>query len=343
MIIKTKDPSTGELQPSKIPVFKGDDKISGRVEVRSRKKFEHLGIKVELVGMIEVSGDVVQSSTFMSNGLDLEPPGTKGDDQVYNFSFAVFQKPYESYYGATVKLRYFIRATIQQSKYRSPIVKELDIGVSVPCVVDDPVSPINLEVGIDDYLNIKIDFPRNTFDLKEVVEGKISFLLVKLLIKKMDLILVRKEIVGTGEKATISAEDIFTFEIMDGCPIKGQLTRRRNSGAGVPRRHFRPDPHSAQPEQQVLGEVLPEHRNHRRNEPKVLQKQRDKVREDRDERPLIQTTLYRLFKVNASETSILISCSPQVDVGRFCRYMIICSFRNDFSLKENLRKSVAAR
>lgn len=270
MVIRTKDTATGEQQPLKLPVYKGDDKISGRVEVRSRKKFEHMGIKVELVGLIEVAGDVVQSSTFMSNGLDLEPPGTKTDDQVYNFSFAVFQKPYESYYGSTVKLRYFIRASILQSKYRAPVVKEHDVGVLVPTAIEDAAAPINLEVGIDDYLNIKIDFPRNKFDLREVIEGKISFLLVKLLIKKMDLILVRKEFVGTGDKAEVHEEQLLTFEIMDGCPIKGGLTRRRDPGAAVPGGRPGPDPHPPQPQQQVLRALLPEHRHHRRNEPEVL-------------------------------------------------------------------------
>lgn len=275
MVVKGKDPSTGEPVTTKIPVYRGDDKISGRIDVRSRKKFEHQGIKVELVGLIEVAGEAGQSSTFMSNGLDLEPPGTKTEDQVYNFAFAIFQKPYESYYGNSVKLRYFVRATILQGKYKSPVVREADVGVLVATGGEEAQAPINLEVGIEDYLNIKIDFPRNSFDLREVIEGKISFLLVKLLIKKMELILVRKEIVGVGDKAATTADDLCAFEIMDGCPIKGGLSRGGDPGAAVPGGGAGPGPDAGEPEQQVLGALLPEHRDHRRDEPQVLQEQRD--------------------------------------------------------------------
>jgi hypothetical protein len=150
------------------------------------------------------------------------------------------------------------------------VVKEQDVGVMVPTLLEGPAVPINLDVGIDDYLSIKIDFPRNSFDLKEVVEGKISFQLVKLLVKKMDLILVRKEIIGTGEKALVHSEDLFTFEIMDGCPIKGWLNRRGDSRATVPGGRAGTDPHPPLPQQQVQRQVLPEYCNHRRNEPQIL-------------------------------------------------------------------------
>lgn len=234
MIVKSKDPNSGEVTSAKIPIYKGDDKISGKIDIRSRKRFDHMGIRVELIGQIEVAGDASQTSTFMSNGLDLEPAGVKNEDQSYNFSFVVFQKPYDSYYGSSVKLRYFIRVTIQQSKYRAPLIKEQDVGVLTTGGTDEPTTPINLEVGIDDYVNIKIDFPKNVFDLKEVIEGKISFLLVKLLIKKMELVIVRKEVVGSGERAVTVPEDVASYEIMDGCPIKEEEIPVRLFLAGIP-------------------------------------------------------------------------------------------------------------
>ena len=233
MSVKSKEQSSGEIIITKIPIYKTEEKISGKLDISSRKKFDHLGIKIELIGMIEIGTDSSVSSMFMSNGLDLEPPGTQNEDRSYNFSFAIFQKPYESYYGNNVKLRYFLRATVLQSKFKSACVKELDVGVLIAAPNEEVPVPINLEVGIDEFLNIKIDFPKNCFELKEIIEGKISFLLVKLPIKKMELIIVRKEIVGVGEKANTTSDELCTFEIMDGCPIKGQLNRRRNTSEDV--------------------------------------------------------------------------------------------------------------
>lgn len=53
-----------------------------------------------------------------------------------------------------------------------------------------------MEVGINDYLNIKIDFSRNVYSIRDILEGTISFTSVKLLIKKMDFTIVKKEIIG---------------------------------------------------------------------------------------------------------------------------------------------------
>lgn len=49
-----------------------------------------MGIRVELVGLIEIYSQSEKGSTFMTNGLDLEPSGTLYNDKTYDFSFDVF-------------------------------------------------------------------------------------------------------------------------------------------------------------------------------------------------------------------------------------------------------------
>lgn len=77
-----------------------------------------------------------------------------------------------------------------------------------------------MEVGIDDLLNIKIRIPKQRYTLKDCLEGSILFDIVKVMIKKMELNLIRKEIIGIGANANTFSEEISKFEIMDGCPIK---------------------------------------------------------------------------------------------------------------------------
>ena len=36
----------------------------------------------------------------------------------------------------------------------------------------------------------------------------------------MELNIIRKEIVGSGEQSTTTTQDISSYEIMDGCPVK---------------------------------------------------------------------------------------------------------------------------
>jgi vacuolar protein sorting-associated protein 26 len=82
---------------------------------------------------------------------------------------------------------------------------------------------INMEVGIEDYLNIKMHFPKNIYLLNDVIHGQVLFSQIKLLIKKMDLNIVRKEILGSGKNSSVETTDVNSFEIMDGCPIKGKF------------------------------------------------------------------------------------------------------------------------
>ena len=110
----------------------GNQKISGKIDIKLEqgRNLSHKGIKVELIGQIECKSEEEKSSSFMCNGFDLEPSGTLYNDKSLDFRFDVFQKPYDSYYGKTVFLRYLIKCTINKTGFGAkPIVKEIDIGV----------------------------------------------------------------------------------------------------------------------------------------------------------------------------------------------------------------------
>ncbi|GCB77258.1 hypothetical protein scyTo_0019975 [Scyliorhinus torazame] len=61
------------------------------------------------------------------------------------------------------------------------------------------------------------------YHLKDVIVGKIYFLLVRIKIQHMELQLIKKEITGIGPSTTTETETIAKYEIMDGAPVKGVL------------------------------------------------------------------------------------------------------------------------
>lgn len=79
------------------------------------KKFEHLGIKVELIGHLEIVFDKNLSSDFMTQGKELEPAGILSEDKTYKFMFAKFDKVAETYNGSSGKIRYFVRVSINRN------------------------------------------------------------------------------------------------------------------------------------------------------------------------------------------------------------------------------------
>merc|ERR1711881_353223 len=59
--------------------------------------------------------------------------------------------------------------------------------------------------------------------MKDVVVGKVYFLLVRIKIKHMELNIVRKEAAGSqGQNQTSDNETLTKFEIMDGAPVREQ-------------------------------------------------------------------------------------------------------------------------
>ena len=57
--------------------------------------------------------------------------------------------------------------------------------------------------------------------MKDVVIGKIYFLLVRIKIKNMELEIKRRESTGSGPNTYVETETLAKFELMDGAPVRG--------------------------------------------------------------------------------------------------------------------------
>lgn len=61
------------------------------------------------------------------------------------------------------------------------------------------------------------------YHLKDVIIGKIFFLLVRIKLKNMDLEIRRRESTGSGANTHVETETLAKFELMDGVPVRGTL------------------------------------------------------------------------------------------------------------------------
>lgn len=60
------------------------------------------------------------------------------------------------------------------------------------------------------------------YHLKDVIVGKIYFLLVRIKIKHMEIAIIKRETTGSGPVNLFTEnETIAKYEIMDGAPVKG--------------------------------------------------------------------------------------------------------------------------
>ena len=135
----------------KIPVYTGTDTLSGtcKLTLPQGKKLEHLGLKIQLLGQTELFYDRGSTHTFLSLVKELDAPGSLYDSKSYPFSFD-FEKPYETYRGLNVRVRYYVLATLSRN-YKGNLTSQKE--VLVQHVSHDPEvrtprpSPVSLSGG----------------------------------------------------------------------------------------------------------------------------------------------------------------------------------------------------
>ena len=61
------------------------------------------------------------------------------------------------------------------------------------------------------------------YHLKDVIIGKIYFLLVRIKLKNMELEIRRRESTGSGTNTYVETETLAKYELMDGAPVRGNI------------------------------------------------------------------------------------------------------------------------
>jgi len=216
------DVTTQDGKTEKFPLFIGDEIVKGKVKIElenNAKKIEHVGIKVQLIGTIKsTSGNV---HDFLSLVKDLEPAGEFKETKVYPFEFENAEKQHESYNGINISLNYYLKVTISRH-LSTNITKQLEFWVRNFTTAPETNTNIKMEVGIEDCLHIEFEYNKSKYHLKDVIIGKIYFLLVRLKIKNMNISLIKKETTGTGLDMYNENKTLSKYEIMDGAPVRGE-------------------------------------------------------------------------------------------------------------------------
>ena len=227
----TVDIKLDKNRKEKAPLYADGESVKGAVTIRPKdgKRLEHTGIKVQFIGTIgtvpvTLIAIMLTSSTemffdrgnhyeFLSLGQELAAPGDLQHPQTFDFNFKNVEKQYESYNGINVKLRYFVRVTV--SRRMADVIREKDIWVYSYRIPPETNSSIKMDVGIEDCLHIEFEYSKSKYHLKDVIVGRIYFLLVRLKIKHMELSIIRRETTGAAPNQYNESETLVRFEVCE--------------------------------------------------------------------------------------------------------------------------------
>jgi len=204
-------------------LFFDGESVTGKVNVtlhRKTNRLEHQGIRIEFIGQIELYYDRGNHHEFLSLVKQLAGPGELVNNVSFDFEFNQVEKPYECYTGANVRLRYFLRVTVVRRL--TDMTREMDLLVHTLSVFPEMNNPIKMEVGIEECLHIEFEYNKSKYHLKDVIVGKIYFLLVRIKIKHMEVAIIKRETTGSGPNTFHDNETIAKYEIMDGAPVRGE-------------------------------------------------------------------------------------------------------------------------
>ncbi|KAJ5777980.1 Vacuolar protein sorting-associated protein 26 [Penicillium odoratum] len=219
---QTVDVKLDKGRRERVPLYMDGESVKGAVTIRPKdgKRLEHTGIKVQFIGTIEMFYDRGNHYEFLSLVQELAAPGELLHPQTFPFNFKNVEKQYESYNGINVKLRYFVRVTV--SRRMADVIREKDLWVYSYRMPPETNSAIKMDVGIEDCLHIEFEYSKSKYHLKDVIVGRIYFLLVRLKIKHMELSIIRRETTGSPPNQYNESETLVRFEIMDGSPSRGE-------------------------------------------------------------------------------------------------------------------------
>ena len=213
--------------------FYSTDPIKGSIQItlnNNSNKVHHSGIKIELIGEIDIHINNEESNNINNNQFNrflylsknLSSQGYLNNKiNNFDFEFKAMEKPYDSYVGKKFSIKYFLLVTIDMGF--SLIKKEKEICVfncdknlkKTNELFTNDNNKIKVEIGVENLLHVCFELDRKNYHLKDVISGKVTFKKINLELENMSLKLLKIEsLFGQQDEA----ESLGFYEIMEGTP-----------------------------------------------------------------------------------------------------------------------------
>ncbi|XP_022888895.1 vacuolar protein sorting-associated protein 26A-like, partial [Olea europaea var. sylvestris] len=146
-----------------VPLFQSQETIAGKISVEpiAGKKVEHNGIKVELLGQIEMYFD-------RGNFYDFTSLGEYITFSLYMLGCMILFLDQKDFCAC---FRYILKVTVSRG-YAGSIVEYQDFVVWNYTPPPPINNSIKMEVGIEDCLHIEFEYNKGKYHLKDVIVGK---------------------------------------------------------------------------------------------------------------------------------------------------------------------------
>jgi len=202
--------------------------VGGFVDVVLPEKlleFKYESIHCYLIGQT-LCPQLGKDYVFMTENFPLAPePGVLRQSTRYTFRFGSPTLERESFYGAIVELRYFVRVIIsRKGLIGTKLSAEEDL------YVQNTMAPLErkmlkMDIGVEDKMKLEFHYDSSAMHCQSKLKGHIELISGPTKIRQITLQFLRREIVTTGyqsEPELVSTTPVGKFEIFDGEMVPGK-------------------------------------------------------------------------------------------------------------------------
>ena len=225
---------TKDNKINEYPTFYDIDEISGSVllKLNNTKSLIYEYVSINLYGILTLNSPNTKTNTEIYKESQLLS-GKKSPDiitnEITNFSFKFTPKikPFETYFGNLIQIRYFIKAIIKTSNTNSPPIIENEIEISFlkpekKVICDDiyfskkekNIKEIN--IGVENIIHVRLNLLRTKFFLDDVIIGKIKIIKSEIELNRISLTIKKEEKYFQLDDVIVKNEDLSNYEIAEG-------------------------------------------------------------------------------------------------------------------------------
>ena len=214
------------------PTFYDTDEISGNIilKLNNNKSLIYEYVSINLYGMISINSQNAKIETeIYKESQDLSKNKSPGiiTDEITNFSFKFIPKikPYETYLGNLIQIKYYIKANIKTNNVNSPplIEKEIEIAFLKPekkVICDDiylkEKNQKEINIGVENVIHVRLNLLKTKFFMDDVIIGKIKIIKSEIELNNIYMTIKKEEKYYQLDDILVKNEDLTKYEIAEG-------------------------------------------------------------------------------------------------------------------------------
>ena len=214
--------------------FYDTDEISGNIELKlnNTKSLIYELASINLYGVLMIDSpntklrtEIYKESKDLTENKSLSI--ITNEITNFRFNFTPKVKPYETYIGNLIQIKYYLKASIKTTGTNAPlfIEKEIEIACLKPekkatcdkiSINKSELNKKEINIGVENIIHVRISLLKTKFFLDDVIVGKIKIIKSEIELNNIFLTIKKEEKYFQLDDVMVNNEDISNYEIAEG-------------------------------------------------------------------------------------------------------------------------------